>query len=116
LLKGCDHETAYEAIGYEIETDTLLRKIRVDLGGTHSEDFERIALMLENPSLHIPRVRPRLYSRPVNTVPPVTEAYERPSPPSTFPSSPPLVTEGDPALSGYELTGEGVPSETTQVP
>lgn len=91
LVQGCGHEDAYEAIGYEIETETLLRNIRVELGGVHSEDFERIAMMLENPSLHIPRVRPRLYSRPVNTVPPVPEAYERQAPPSTFPSAPPPV-------------------------
>jgi len=90
LLNGCDHNTAYLAIGYEIETEALLRKIRVDLGGVHSDDFERIALMLEDPSLRIPRVRPRLYSRPLNTVPPVPEVFERPSPPSTFEvSSPP---------------------------
>lgn len=80
LLRGCRHETAYEAIGYELETDALLQRMRVDLGGVHSEDFERITLMLEDPSLRLPRVTPRLYSKPVTTVAPSREAFERPPP------------------------------------
>lgn len=97
LVRGCDYDAAYEAIGYEIETEALLRSIRVDLGGVHSEEFERIALMLEDPSLRIPSVRPKLYSRPVTTVPPVPEAYEqRSTPPSTFAPPPPVVPDGTP--------------------
>jgi hypothetical protein len=85
LLAGCDHDAAYEAIGYEIETTILLQKMRADLGGVYSEDFERITMMLEDPSLHIPRVKPRLYSKPVTSVPSVRENYEIPFPPHTLP-------------------------------
>jgi hypothetical protein len=79
LLRGCGFTTSYESIGYEIETERILERMRVDLGGLYSHDFERIALMLEDPSLRIPRVRPRLYSNSPGSMPrprPVPEAYE----------------------------------------
>jgi hypothetical protein len=106
LVRGCDFATAYESIGYEIETDRILQRMRVDLGGLHSDDFERIARMIEDPSLRIPRVRPRLYSNPPSSRPrprPVPEAYEllpgrdvtspgpRPVPTSTPMVAPPSV-------------------------
>lgn len=100
LLAGCAHDAAYEAIGYEIETAILLRNMRVSLGGAHSEEYERVALLLEDPSLYIPRVPPRLYSKPVTSIPSVRGNYQVPFPlvtPPRFPRPPVNSTEVDPS-------------------
>lgn len=98
LVRGCGFDDSYTAIGYEIETDRILQRMRVDLGGLHSADFERIASMIEDPSLRIPRARPRLYSNPPGFRPrprprPVPETYELlPGREVTFPEPPPVPT------------------------
>ena len=81
LVRGCDFTTAYESIGYEIETERILQRMRVDLGGLRSYDFQRISLMIDDPSLELPRPRPRPYSnapsfRPRPRPRPAPEAYE----------------------------------------
>lgn len=54
LFAGCGFDEAYLAIGYELETEALLREMRLDLGGIHSDAFERIAIMIVDPSVRIP--------------------------------------------------------------
>lgn len=98
LVRGCRFVAAYESIGYELETEALLRQLRVDLGGVHSEDFERIASMLEDPSLRLPQVKPRLYGKPVTALP--RESFERPAPngfpvPTSTPTSSPTILPED---------------------
>lgn len=63
LLRGCGLDAAYEAIGYEIETDVMLRRMRLSLGGVHSEEFERVAALIDDPTQVPPPAGPKFYKR-----------------------------------------------------
>ena len=54
LLAGCGFDEAYMAIGYELETEEILRRMRQDLGGVRSDAFARIEVMLVDPSVRLP--------------------------------------------------------------
>lgn len=50
LLAGCTFEESYDAIGYELETDQVITRIRSDLGGVYSDRFYRFSQMLREPA------------------------------------------------------------------